>query len=97
MPAAVFQMEDNKWHYIVINVNKETMKIYDNGKLLSNVNTFGAVILNSDLNLTVGNINTLDGHFRGYIRELEISNGNKVESEIISLGQKLDTQLNNPK
>ncbi|MFI5196354.1 MAG: LamG-like jellyroll fold domain-containing protein [Chitinophagales bacterium] len=95
VPNVVFNLDNNIWHYVVATVNKESLKIYDNGKLLSSANSGGALLVNSELPLVIGNRISRDCHFRGYIREVKISNGNKDQNEIISTAQKLDAALNN--
>ncbi len=97
MPNAVFQLDDNKWHYVAVTVNKTLMKVYDNGKLLSTVNVGGLPTANSEVPLTIGNQAGRDAHFSGYIREVKISNGAPAEIDIINTGQKLDAELNSVK
>jgi len=94
MPSLVFALEDNKWHYLVVSVTKDAVKIYDNGKLVSNVGTGAAGYINSDIPLTIGNRATRDGHFNGYIREVKISQGNIDEATIAKNVQQTETALN---
>jgi hypothetical protein len=97
MPNAVFQLDDNRWHYIAITVNKDVMKVFDNGKLLATVNVGGVPAVNSEVPLTIGNMASRDAHFNGFIREVKISNGNISDAEITNTGQKLDAELNTVK
>ena len=94
MPSAVFQLDDNKWHYVTIAVNRQFIKVFDNGKVIGTVSGGGQPILNSDIPLTIGNTANRDAHFNGYIKEVKISSGNPDEALIISTGQKLDAELN---
>jgi len=93
-PSVVFTLENDKWHYVAITLNGEEIKVYDNGKLLTNFKPGGLAYLNSDIPLTIGNRQSRDGHFKGYIREVKISNGNANEIEILKKGKELDALLN---
>lgn len=93
MPTAAFMLEDNQWHYLVVVINKELIKIFDNGRLVGNVNTGGAAYVSSDGPLTVGNTDAYNGHFRGFIRELRIANGNMADADIIARAQKVTAEL----
>ena len=95
VPNVVFNLDNNVWHYVVATINKDNLKVYDNGKLVTTGNSGGAILVDSELPLTIGNRQNRDCHFRGYIREVNITNGNLSESEITSRGQKIDASLNN--
>ena len=82
MPNVVFDMDDNKWHYLVVEVNRSELKLYDNGKLVGAANAGGQPMLNSDIPLTIGNSAERKCPFRGIIREVNISNGNRSEDDI---------------
>lgn len=98
VPFASFRVESNKWHYIAAVVNKDGLKVYDNGKLVGTAAGGGQMpMVNSELPLTLGNRSNRDAQFKGYIRELKISDGNLDEAEIIARGQKLDASLNGEK
>jgi hypothetical protein len=94
IPNALFDLEDNKWHYIAITVNRSSINVFDNGTLLTSANSGGKPIINSDIPLTIGNNNDGNAHFNGYIREVKISNGIIDESTITNTGQQLNKQLN---
>ncbi len=87
MPAATFSMEDNVWHYMVFNISKGSLKVYDNGKIVSAVGTNGGTIVNSDIPLTIGNTDAFNCHFRGFVKEVNITNGNVSEADIAQRAQ----------
>ena len=93
IPNVVFDLENGKWHYLTIVVNRQEMKIYDNGRLLSNNNPGGLPYLNSDLPLTIGNQGNKDSRFRGEIREVNISNGNLDDTAIARNAEKVAATL----
>ena len=95
IPNTIFQIEDYKWNYITVTVNKDFLKVYGNGKFLASTGAGGLPFVNSDVPIVIGNSSARDGHFRGYIKEVKISDGNMNEADIISTGQKIYTMLNN--
>lgn len=95
LPNVLFRLEGNKWHYLAVTVNKAFISIYDNGKLIGKINSGGLPIVNSSMPLTVGNRSNRDADFKGYIREVKISNGNINEAEILSNAEKINSVLAN--
>ncbi len=89
-----FQLENNVWNYMAFVVNKKIIKAYDNGKLLSAIDTGVLPYVNSDLPITLGNNFTRQFKFAGYIREVKIDNGNINEDTITHRGFKINEQLN---
>jgi len=94
MPSATFDLENNKWHYVIIMVNEKFLIVYDNGKLVSIVNLNGLPIINSEIPLTIGNLANGNNRYRGLIREVKISNGNLNEKDIVKNAEKIYTELN---
>ena len=94
MPSVNFMLENSKWHYLTITVNKEIMKVYDNGKLLTSTPTNGLSVVSNDNPFVIGNSPERNSHFRGYIREVRISNGNTDPSTIMGRGEQLEKELN---
>ena len=94
IPNVAFNMQPDVWHYIAVTVNKDFLKVYDNGKLVATTAFGGRPFVNSELALTVGNRVSRDCHFKGFIKEVKFSSGNISEADIISTGQKLSAGLN---
>ena len=94
-PNIVFALDSNAWHYVVFTINKEIMKVYDNGRLVGATNSGGALFVNSDLPLVIGNRINRDAHYSGYIREVNVSNGTLDQDEITKRFQKLGAGSNN--
>ena len=82
MPNATFNMEDNKWNYVTITVNKNLIKIYVNGKQVGSVEAGPLPYVNSQSGFIVGNNTDYDHQFKGYIREVKITNGNISDLDI---------------
>jgi hypothetical protein len=95
IPNTMFQLENDKWNYITAIVNKDQIKVYVNGKMVSSVGTGGLPFVNSDVPIVIGNNGSRDGHFNGYIKEVKITDGNMNEADIMSTGQRIYTMLNN--
>jgi len=79
----------------VATINKETLKVYVDGRLAGSAVSGGAILANSDLPLTIGNRSSRDCHFNGFIREVNITNGNKSEGDITAASQVVHAALNN--
>ena len=82
MPSVFFTLTDNVWHNLAIVVTRESIKVYDNGNLIITGNAGGLPIANSELPLVIGNKASRDCQFRGFIKEVIISNMALVEQEI---------------
>ena len=93
MPIVYFQLTNDQWNYITIVVNKETAKVYDNGKLVGNIPAGSLPIVNSNTSITIGNNANRDAHFKGEIREIKISNNAIDEVGIMNNWQKLAAEL----
>jgi tetratricopeptide (TPR) repeat protein len=94
LPVVYFQLENDQWNYVTLVINNETMKVYNNGRLVGNSNVSGGLpIANSDLPLTIGNTENRDGHFSGYVREVQIDTGNINEATITDNWKKLQAAL----
>jgi hypothetical protein len=94
-PNVVFTLDNNSWHYVVVTINKDIFRVYDNGKLLGEGNSGGALYLNSDIALVIGNRISRDAHYSGYIKEVNISNGQIEQEEIMRRYQQLSQGANN--
>ena len=84
IPSVFFTLTDNVWHNLAIVVTKDVIKVYDNGNLLITGNAGGLPIANSELPLFIGNKATRDCQFKGYIKEVCISNSALVDQDIKS-------------
>jgi hypothetical protein len=93
-PTITFQLESNRWHYVTITIDKEYVKAYDNGNILTNFKFEGKPLLNSDAPITIGNRLARDARFNGFIREVKISDGILSEAEIVKRGTEILTMLN---
>jgi len=93
-PTITFQLESNRWHYVTITIDKEYVKAYDNGNILTNFKFEGKPLLNSDAPITIGNRLARDARFNGFIREVKISDGILSEAEIVKRGAEISTMLN---
>ncbi|HMG83338.1 MAG TPA: LamG-like jellyroll fold domain-containing protein [Ferruginibacter sp.] len=94
MPAIYFPLQADQWNYLTIVISKTVMKVYNNGKLVSNYAVPGSLpIVYGDTPLTIGNAPTRDAHFSGYIQEVKISNGNIDEATIMNNWQNIQTAL----
>jgi len=94
VPNVTFPLEEGKWSYVTAVVNRDFIKMYANGMLLATVGTGGLPFKYSDGPLIIGNSSLRDGHFRGYIKEVKVTEGNKNENEILNTGRSLYGTLN---
>ena len=93
-PTISFKLDNNKWHYVTIIIDKEYVKAYDNGNILTNFKFDGNPLLNSEVPMSIGNRAARDAPFNGHIREVKISNGILPEAEIIKRAAALQPILN---
>jgi hypothetical protein len=75
-------------------IDKEYIKAYNNGNILTNFKFDGNPLLNSEVPMSIGNRAARDAPFNGHIREVKISNGILHEAEIIKRGAVLQPILN---
>ncbi len=83
MPNATFNLEDNQWSYVVITLGKNLIKIYVNGKQVGSVDAGPLPYVNSNSCFVIGNNIDYDHHFRGFIREVKVTNGNINDEDIV--------------
>ncbi len=67
-----FKLNEEDWNYIIVCVDINKISIYNNGILISSVNTNGS-IKNSELPLYIGNWINSDRAFKGIVKEVKIS------------------------
>lgn len=97
MRRAHFMLDSNKWNYVVITVNPRNVTVYNNGMLLTKLdagNNPGLVsFAHSSVPATIGNSAKRQQKFSGNIREVEITDGNLDEAEIIRNTKKIAAEL----
>lgn len=94
-PNAIFPLAPEQWHYLVITLAKEELKIYDNGSLIVSSNPGPLPYANSDKRITIGNQLTRDCSFNGAIREVCITNGIITTNEMMQNIQTIQKSLPN--
>ncbi|MDD5746083.1 MAG: glycosyltransferase 87 family protein [Candidatus Omnitrophica bacterium] len=76
-----FALEADKWNYVALNVEKNTVALYLNGQLMETLDA-GGVLKNSGYPLDIGNWKDLTRPFSGLIREVRILNRLLTEAEM---------------
>jgi hypothetical protein len=82
-PPAMFMLQANEWNYIAIVVQNNTIKVFNNGKLVANEKSDFA-IQNINVPLVIGNGIGRNNEFNGWIKEVKIENNTITEEEIIT-------------
>lgn len=82
-PPAMFMLQANEWNYIVISVQNNTIKVFNNGKLVASEKADFS-IKNIDVPLVIGNGIGRNNEFNGWIKEVKIENNTISEEEIIN-------------
>ncbi|MGB3948952.1 MAG: LamG domain-containing protein [Bacteroidia bacterium] len=82
-PPAMFMLQANEWNYIVVAVQSNTIKVFNNGKLVASEKADFS-IKNIDVPLVIGNGIGRKNEFNGWIKEVKIENNTITEQEIIN-------------
>ena len=88
----IFTLDKDQWHYLTITVSDSDLKIYDWGKQIAD-SKITSVIENSDDPLIIGNTKKRNAPFKGFIKEIKISN-TVNEAGILEKATQLSKQMN---
>jgi hypothetical protein len=80
-PGVQFKLKSLTWHYVSIFVDRNKVKVFDNGSLVADQNV-KVTLANSTMPLYVGDWYLKDRPFNGEIREIRISNGSLSLQEL---------------
>jgi len=92
LPGVKFKLNEEKWNYLVVVVEKNIIKVFNNGMLVASIDAKGS-IKNSETPLEIGNWINRDRPFNGLIEEVRISNGSISENEIVVNWQEIEVKL----
>ncbi len=82
IPNVVFKLNEYQWNYLTIVVNKNAIKIFNNGQLLHTEKRLFP-IKNNDAPLIIGNNIGEKNFFNGLIKEVKITNDTISQENII--------------
>lgn len=93
--GAMFNLENNVWNYLSISMNKTSVLVYNNGKLISTTNHSDS-LMESSSPITLGNVNGGGSPFVGEIKEVKISKGKLDEKEVLGNWEKVRKSTSQP-
>lgn len=92
-PPAMFMLHVNEWNYIVVAVNKNIIRVYDNGQMVASEKSDFS-IKNVDAPLVIANGTGQNNSFNGLIREVKITNDTISEQTILQTLNNIKARLN---